>query len=408
MSITIFGYFWLSVVLIALLSKNNKNLTIILLISMILQSNTMFIINGDVSIGPQIVTSTIFLLRHISSLFKGEYKYTSQETNNIIIFVVLVTIILYSTIINRVLNIYTVLNIMMLLIYYLVFLILSKKNLGFHKQSDILSFVSKLSLFIIFIGVWQLLVEYSVLPSRLLLETFIYSDKLGSVAFNTKNVKRFYSSFMEPAYTSAYLVGVISYFTLSNFTKSIGQKILMFLLLISLILTKSTIGYLSLLIIIFYWILFNSNLSMFNKITIVYLLLLFILIIVTFNPNLFLEVLLEKGQSASFETRDRWNIWAIEAFKTSPYYGVGFKQQRGSSLGITLLAELGFLGLSAYVIWVYSLYKTSKKNNVTPMFSFILSVVITQMIGSPDLSFSVFWVAIYLFGLNKFVNKYNY
>ena len=61
-------------------------------------------------------------------------------------------------------------------------------------------------------------------------------------------------------------------------------------------------------------------------------------------------VIFSKASSGSGVARHGWNVIAMREFNTSPFWGVGYKMSRGSSIIYTILSELGILGMIVYTI----------------------------------------------------------
>ena len=61
MQITLFGAIWVILLIISFIENGYNRIITLLLLSTVFQSNSVVIINGTTGVGPQIVTSIIFI-----------------------------------------------------------------------------------------------------------------------------------------------------------------------------------------------------------------------------------------------------------------------------------------------------------------------------------------------------------
>lgn len=403
MNITLFGLIWILFILICFIRLGISWMIFALLFSMIFQSDNVFVISG-LGIGPQIVTSIMFIIK--SYLVRPSYNVESNRGMNIdnfsLVFMANLICICISILHNEgIISFSKLVYVVLLGLYMLCFMRLRKLNCLVDKEfiDKVLRFIV---IFVLCIGFIQVLVKKGVLPDIGILRTFIYNDTTSiSVIYNTKSVSRMYSTFMEPSYCGAFLVAAFFYFVVNKDYKIKDTKILV-LIFFGILLTMSSTAYAALFICFFICMASGTNR---RGVKIVLPVLGFIsLIIFVFYNDLIQTVILNKLESSSGIVRGRWNEWAINAFKSSPILGVGYKNQRASSLVYTILGELGIVGAFTYLCMllkiVAPIFNKRKKSiyNMGAVFG-VSAVIVSQIIGCPDMDFCVFWWAMYVFAL---------
>ena len=404
MHITLFGYIWIILIIVAFLSKDYKPFISLTLFSMIFQSNNVIVINSNVGVGPQIITSFLCLIK-LYLFTPNNHLYNIYRIRKItLIFTVFIIHIIVSTYINiDDFGLLQVLNILMLIIYYACFgkfLSLEFKN----KDEFVDKNIYMIAYFVIAIGIIQIMVVSGIIKGKEILRILFYNDTISdSVVYNVKTVNRLYSTFMEPSYAGAFLVGVFNYALVSE---EVNRKntVFLILVLVSIVLTKSTTAYVALLISILIWFLSKSNKK---KIKVLLPIIIFIGLIVTIIfYDILQEVIFDKLSSISARVRSNWNKRALDTFKSNPYIGSGYKSQRASSLVYTILAELGIIGFLLYAFFIYKIIKPvfikRASNDATYKGIFlVIGVLIAQIIACPDLNFSVFWFSMYIMALRS-------
>lgn len=409
MEITLFGIIWILFIIICFAQRGVKWMTFALLFSMIFQSNNVFVISG-LGIGPQIFTTIVFIIK---TYFVKPYIFLKNGFESKLskfnwVFIILLLIILVSIFFNDGnISLLKFSYVSLLGFYMLCFIRLKHFDYTEHKI-----FIDKtirfIVLFVVFVGFLQVLTKLGILPITDILRIFIYNDVTSnSVIFNTKPTSRLYSTFMEPSYAGAFLVASFFYFALKKDYK-IQNYLILFLIFISILLTESSTAYATFMILTIIWILTGTNRRVMISVLSVFAVL--SLIIFTVFNDIIQTVFFDKLESSSGIVRGRWNEWAIDAFQSSPIIGVGYKNQRASSLLFTILGELGLLGVITY-IWmllklVISLFYI-KRVHLYYIGSLlgVIAVVVSQIIGNPDLDFSVLWMAMYILAITKNRNQ---
>ena len=407
---TIFGIIWILIAIRLFFIKDIKPMILFTIIGMIMQC-TNVIEFGKFACGPQLITSIIFIIKSI------KYRVNDFKLNTFYkaYLIFLVYIVINMIVVNQNLNVNNFVSFMMIAIYFLaairmqvVCMTINKEN--FKKIIDVLTII------ILIFGLYQLIIMIFNLERNNIIGTLFYNDlsKKSVIAYYTTEQVRFYSTFMEPSYLSGLLVGLFYYY-LNLDTKTKKDYILIILLFISIILTFSTTAYL--LIACVFVLIFIRNIDRIKKSKLLknkkfYLMSIPITIIVLYlvlKSNVLDEVIFNKMSTGSGVTRNNWNKYAIEQFKTSPIFGVGFNSLRASSIMCDVLAELGLLGIIIYInpfIYLAKNYFKSKNNNVYNALTVMIIIMLgSQIIACPDLNLCSFWLVTYLYSLSIFDNK---
>lgn len=394
MQITFFGILWIFLMIIAFFQTEIKKMVFITLFSMIFQSNNIIIINGA-GIGPQIITSFVFIVKSFLVVPHFKIRFIFKDKVNIAFFVLLLVYIfssLYKGTLSS--NFFQLLMISIYIIAFYRFLVIRSK-LSFDFIHSTVKFITY---FIILVGFFQLLYNAHILPIKNILGLLIYNDNLnGSVIFHTKDLFRFYSTFMEPSFSGAVLVGLFYYF-ISKYNIMKKSPILL-LLLISIVLTQSSTAYGALVIVFAIWII-SSNLQFDRKIIFVGLGITLFIVLYMFTP-LLENVIFNKFSTSSARVRSVWNSNAYELFKNNKLLGVGYKNSRASSLLLTIMAESGLIGMIIFLYIVTAFFIKSFACNGKAATLMVLSVFIAQIIAIPDFDFSGLWLVLYIYALTN-------
>ena len=256
---------------------------------------------------------------------------------------------------------------------------------------------NRILVFVLVIGTLQMLCKSGMTFLTEPLQLLIYNDVENTdVIFNYKDLTRFYSTFMEPSYCSAYLVGMFAAIIVRR-TLTVRNILLCGLTGLAILLTRASTGFGGVAIILCLLLITRAKKKIFR----IYVPLFIVAALYLFwiNPDLVNEVIFDKINTSSFKTRNRLNELAFAAFMGSPILGIGFRNIRASSLLMSLLGEAGFLGFFVYLmllLCVLSLALQKKTPNLTRQRSyFALGIMICQLIACPDLNFSPFWMALF-------------
>ena len=406
MTITFFGVLWLLLLLILFLRQDLKVIILVLLLSMVLQCDNVVIVDGK-GVGPQIITSLYFC---IVSIFMCSNKRLVKKTKvslpflfvlSFFCFYVFLSVLKFNSLKEQ------FQDVMMLFIYLStsICLYLVRRNIS---DRDLCIIMGVLFKFLLIMGALQFLVTSKLLPKWLLTELF-FNDTSENIYYHAKYpYYRVMSTFMEPSYFSGIFCGLLIGM-IYNMKKIKYAVIYIILGFIEIVLTISTTGYLTLLFgLLFLFLLDHSH----GKLTkyMPYAILLSLFVIISWN-TLLSEVVFNKLESNSGVARQSWNLKAFEEFLSSPLMGCGYIKVRASSLLLTILANLGLIGmfiyLSAFFVGLLPVILRENKNNrmvVTTRIS-LFCVVISQFVACPDLTLCTYWLCVYMVVLTGKDNK---
>ena len=247
-------------------------------------------------------------------------------------------------------------------------------------------------------GVVQLLIVSGIIPRMEIISQLFYNETWNeSIAYYSSTKFRLHSTFMEPSYCGAFLVGSFFFIVCQRFKYKKLKILLLLFCGIEIALTESTTAYVSMVILTIIFILDKRNRKYIKYIIPVGVLVFAVMLL---SGEVLNRVLFKKLESGSAAERGLWNTRALESFYNSIFIGVGYKNLRASSIIYSLLGEVGLVGISIYfytmIISVKSIFKKKIKYESLGAQFFLLSVIIAQWISCPDLEFSAFWFAMYL------------
>lgn len=393
MTITICGIIWLCIALICFLYKDIFWMISFTLFSMALQCVNIIYIGGS-GIGPQILSSIFLLIR----LMFYSRRMVDFKENSFLISVIFIFIIILTTIVNVGFKFDKFVYILQLIIYIFTYLQIKRFNLI--DNSLLYKLLKRLSIFLIIMGIIQISINLNIVPKFKLITELFYNDNSTNIAYNKDYYDRICSTFMEPSYFAPVLLAIICYFYLKK-NKNIVDWIILFLSLIELIFTKSSTAYVGLILIFILYIIFTPKTTSFwNKIIPTIFLLSISLFFISTTTNFLDIVIFSKKDGGSYAVRTLLNNKAYDAFILSPIIGVGYKEQRASSLFFQLLAEIGLLGTIAYFLMFIEPLKDILKKGF-PYGWMVLSALICQIIAIPDIDICSTWLVIYIYALSK-------
>lgn len=404
---TMFGIVWLLLLFAAIVKSKKSMLAALVLISSTLQSSNVFVVNGQ-GIGPQIITSgvaTLYFMAPQIRKMKLRVSKSFATTNKILI--LLLAYIVFDAARTKTLGT-NILRIFQLLIYVLCFF--EMKNIGDTLDDEyVYCTLKKLSIFILLVGVFQVLATTNIIPRYWFIRDIFWNDSANAPAivqfmWPYGSYFRFFSTYMEPSYFVGFSIGALFYFF--NYKKNRKKDLpLIVALVLSTILSFSSSGYGALLITALLYIAFSKE----GKIKLYVLVggtIGFAILYLGFY-NVLDSVIFSKMQSGSAAARMTWNLEAMKAFQSSPMMGVGYKNCRASSMFYTILAELGAIGIVLYIVFILSIIwpvftKRGQKlvgdEQVGVIFA-IIGVTATQMIAVPDFDICTFWMWMNFLGL---------
>lgn len=400
---TFFGILWIVLLFLSSLMQKSTYLIFLLLLSATLQSTNVVVLAG-IGIGPQIITSCVYILR---SLFLRtasimDCRVRRPAAVSVLLWLFLISIY-FSLSFNGLLN-DKILDALQVTFYAITFLLLYHERKTMCAR-EVFGMVSIITIFVLTMGVVQVLITSNIIPRITLIKELFYNDDSTAVYFNSDQYYRICSTFMEPSYLSCFLVGIF-YFYLSGLKKG-GQNnrfifSILLIVIIELILTRSSTGYGALAIGGILYLIISKNryakkiLCLIAIVGISCALLLF--------QSLLQEVIFEKDASGSAITRSRWNMEAYAAFLSSPIIGIGYENIRGSSLFPSILGQVGVLGTVTFVAFNFLAIKPligrkSKGGIFEGAAIGLICVLIGQLIACPDLDFCVYWLFIWILGI---------
>lgn len=385
MAITLFGVIWV-IILIAFF-KNTKNILFLILLAMSLQCVDCIRVAG-IGIGPHIITCCFYLAITFHTKIKK-----SKDKLFIISGVVLFLTIIISLSINNVLNISTLFKAIQFLTY-----LLTANSFVKNTRLEILEIkevINKLMVFLLLMGLIQLLMTMNLLPRIWLVNELLYNN-VNNVAFYNNHYFRICSTFMEPSYYAPFLCSMFFYYYNETGKK---ERTIILAIIVEIILTFSSTAYAALIISFILYMLidmfYTKTLKKKNIAFIVVGLICFVLLLV--STDVLEKVIFNKSTSVSAIVRNQWNERALESFYSSPLFGVGYKQSRASSIINCLLGELGIIGLSSYLLMILGLIKIiAEKQNTLLYIIMILTVLICQIVAIPDIDLSSAWLVIFI------------
>lgn len=388
---TIFGIIWI-ICLIVAFCLDVKYLFILTILSSTLQCDNVIII-GNNGIGPQIITSIVFIIKVISlKKFDMKLRINKKFLNLEFACIFLAIIAGFSLIINNVLS-DKLLRYLQLIIYIICFIAMSKIS-KYIDENFIHKSLKGITYFLLIVGFIQLLITTGKIPRLEIFKILLYNDTLSDVIYFTRdNYFRILSTFMEPSYYAGFLVGIFYYFLISDK----NDKVLLTLIFIQIILSFSTTAYLSFASVGIVYFFNAKNLKKKFKIAIIAIIMLMIFYF-GFYRTLDM-VIFSKFQSGSANARFAWDKKAIRIFETNKIIGVGYKTSRASSMICTVLAEMGILGLISVLNVNFQVFKEifEKKGKINSLKELgirmaILAMFISQIIAIPDIDNCSYWM----------------
>ena len=398
MSITIFGTIWLIISFLGLILRSSKVVFSLLAFGMCLQSTNVLYI-GETGIGPGVTACFFLVLFFILNFnsknnFKIDNSYLGKKI--LVLFSLIILTVIFSFAFNNLWQSQNLFSFVQLALYFTVFLLcfyLKGINAAFLDK-----LIHRLTIFLLIIGVVQLAITSNFVPRFDFIKQLLFNDNAENVYFNSDNYFRVCSTFMEPSYYATLLIPIYSYYFLKY--KKLSNLPLLLCIIIEIILTFSTTAYIAFFIANFLLIVSNVN----KKITTIILVIGFVgcTVLLLFFGDILNEVIFNKLESGSANTRFWWDYACIEAFKMSPIFGAGYKAVRGSSLLTSVLGQLGLIGfvflILIFAIFVYLFYKNKKNNFIISNLSFCLvALFICLFIACPDLDMCTLRLFLFLF-----------
>lgn len=401
---TIFSVIWFIIVLWCFSRRDLKYMLFITLLFMTFQCNNVLVI-GEKGIGPQMLTSAIFVIKVLLNN-KGVIYLSRKHTFVLVAIYFLLAAVLISLFFNNIFS-KKILDIGPLVIYILCFSFILMSG-SIVDGETLYQILRRIIIFLLVIGIVQLLTTMEILPLRLVMKVLFYNDNSTDVYFNHSNYRRIMSTFMEPSYFAGLLVGAFYYF-LSLRDRWKKNYFLMVVIFVEMILTMSSTAYAAFGIVGCVFIFLQNKINFGAKIIVVAVGVIGFCILYFGFYDLLDTVIFSKSESGSYLTRTNMNIAAYRTYLKSVWFGIGYKNARGSSIFYSLLAEMGRLGLGAYFILNFTIlypiitgmFSQRKYNNhhIGILFA-VLSVFVCQLVACPDLDLCTYWFWLYVFAVS--------
>lgn len=398
---SIFGILWFLIILWDFVKKPVANTVFLTIFFMTFQSTNVLYLNGT-GIGPGVLTSIVLILK-IFFVQKFKIRKIKQAWPTFLTALMMVLASSLSLIYNGILSKNLMLFIQ-LLTYILCFLSIQfiRKDIS---EEFVYRAIRRIIIFHSVFGFIQVLSSTNILPLRGILDIIFYNDPSTDVVFHRAFYPRIMSTFMEPSYAAGFFVGAFFFLLLYKFR--IKQNIwILLLLFIEILLTQSSTAYGAFIVGGLILILFSHQFTLKQKIFICGGSIIGLIILYYGFYSLLDAVIFSKSMTGSYRTRERFNNNSIEAFLSSPIFGIGYKNCRGSSIVYSLLGQMGIIGLLVYVLFnLFVLFSKSNDNQedrylVIASKVGVLSAIVCQVIACPDLDLCTYWLWLYVFSIS--------
>jgi hypothetical protein len=242
-------------------------------------------------------------------------------------------------------------------------------------------------LFISFIGIWKYIADNfgGWFPDSFFFNNISFD--LGNIWQSVGGKMRFTSIFVEASICGLFL----ALFWWNTFFTKIKNKIfILSIALLCLLLTVASTG--------FFCFLFGAALYLIKKRNIKVIVFLFLIGAFFYGLAQYLNLLdtvydmtINKSESQSAEVRSEIMMSGLQIFKDTYGLGIGLGASNGSGLALTLLGQIGILGCSLFIGWLYFIVKYLNNRQIKMQLG--LWVVLFGMCTSVGyLSFPIFWI----------------
>lgn len=381
----------------------------VVLFSMVLQCATVIEWNGNF-IGPQVFSVSFYLAVYfLDFIKKGKIrcvKYGIKYTVLAFFMVFITTIVIsskrYEHFYEANWKLYAIQIVLYALYVIALFDIKDITKEQLHKM------LIHIIVFVAFIGILQILTTVNILPKNIILKTFIYTDL--NCAYYVSYYPRLFSTFLEPSYCAAFLVG--AFFYIIQFGKNTRMNIILSLVLLcEIILTFSSTAYGTLAIVGVVYLLFTKK-----KEALKYLIPIGIVAVIFLAgtgelQDILNKVIFQKHLTGSYATRDSHDKRAIRAFLQSPILGVGLQNVlgMGSRMYLSMLGQLGILGCGCFIGFTmpFIIYFCNNRKSDYCMAAgmLLVTVLVAMMISIPYIMYTVFWLVLDICAVTVSIRK---
>ena len=406
MSITVFGVLFLTIAIIFFINNKEKMLLGMLMLSMCIQTTSVIIL-GDNGVGPQIFASIIFFAwiflnsnialtgNIVLKKKKGFWHFSSISIWVFFGYIIFTTYQVHNNA-NKSQNIF--LYIWQLLIYIICYLSIPYISRRIDKK-DVESILEVIITIVLAVGVIQFLTTTNILPRNILLNTLIYNTSGEEFAYNLSYYPRVFSTFMEPSYYSAFLVGSF-YYLISRNVWNKKNLCLSIVTMAEIVLTFSSTAYGATVLTGIVYLSISKNKKALKYLIPLGIFAVIFLSITGVAQDILSDVIFNKMRSGSGITRTGWDTYAMKIYSSNKLFGVGYKMVRGSSLYTSVLGQLGIVGAVLYAVSFFPLILTGlRTTGAVSAALFLVGCIMAQIIALPDLDLCVFWLGMYLLRL---------
>lgn len=415
MRITLFGVIWLLFVGYSFIHGKPYRMVRAVMLSMVLQQPAVVIVGGG-GIGPPVITSAAFILWFLYfRLLKKDmrvilYKSGWVKKVSTLSCIFLIAAIIGSYMKNGVepMNDLFGLYFLLLCTYITCFLLMwgLRYELTSGQVREIFTGIVKA---VSMIGFVQFINTCGIINISFILRLLLYNNtdyglRIGEAAYSW-SLPRLFSTFQEPSYCAAFLVGTFYYLIAYGMNSKTDIRLAV-VVLVEIILTFSSTAYGAFAVCGVIYLIISGNKK---ALKILIPLAVFILVVIILSGQLddiWNTVIMNKldiTKSGSAWTRNLWNKLALESFYSSPILGVGYRNCRASYVVFSVLGQLGGVGCIVWMgMWLPCFIKgffSKKEAEIISMTLFFAGVICAMLIAIPDIDFCVFWLAMYLMAL---------
>lgn len=261
------------------------------------------------------------------------------------------------------------------------------KNKQFLNQNFSRHLIERSTLFIVIIGIWKYIADNfgGWFPN-----TFFFNNEsfdLNAIWQSVGGKLRFTSIFIEASICGLYL----SVFWWNIFyLKTRNKIVLLTIILMCLLLTVASTGYICLLFGLLIYLIKKGN----AKFIIAIVIMGSIFYFAAQQLNLLdtvLDMTINKSSSKSAEVRSKIMLSGLTIFKETSGCGIGLGASNGSGLALTLLGQIGAGGCSLFVAWLFFINKYLKNRQIK--MQLCIWVLLFGMCTSVGyLSFPILWL----------------
>lgn len=419
MIVSVFGIWWIILLLAYYVIKKNDYLIFVIMLSFVFQASYVFAI-GKVDINASIVTCLFALINSLYSTH-GRMKAISWHRSMFwfVLWALIISIVAptffegmqvmgitnneydfhkyhWETIQLSVSNISQCLTI---ILYALTAIAIysREETISLRKYQNI---YLRVYFIVAILGICNMTLMLFHLPTELY-QTIFHNevDIIGDTFVNRYymgDFSKFFSTFYEASYCGAYLAVSATLF-LHYFKTNTYIKILS---LILLTLNLSSTGFVTFLILEFLVAILGLKRQRISKNTfMIYITLVIAAIILILSNSPIIDSLysytIGKTTSGSFNIRTRVDTIALQTLPRTYGLGLGMNSIQTYSLIPSLLAQVGVIGLLLYANFVIRCMKWASRARIEAIIIQLIGIIIAQILSIQALNFCLFWQAIF-------------